>query len=589
MRYQLLSAGRALATLTRANTRSRRIFELIAAGRVQRASAALANAFKCGYGLLGTLNLLSGAAAGLNKIKSFTEIEYQKAFVLLKYGGAQAYDFASRAYALPSLRAVQRHSPTAVLEVSPGMPTIDELFRNLSTALSGSFQRFAHLSHGFALMIDEIAIERRLRWDPSTNFILGPCREHGGMCSLEFCSVDEAKALFRAIEAEKVHVASEATVLAIGAFSSDPIIYEARPFGISGTCKREKVEGQEQLIRTALEACKRLENELGPCYCIASDGDGVRRSAMAAITMCEDLPASSPLYPLLGPLPLFNRWTGPNALTCDIDMKHVAKRLRNTLLRVSGTKVNGVTITPLVLRAHLIDGGMHAETADALLNPNDHQDVVLMYRLLAAIARLPETSTNNTPISQDVRRVLWLLGQIYYYLLSAYTEVRLSVREQLEYLSAVAHMVMELYRSDRQAFIPSQLYIDIMIMVKNVFFCFAKTKVHDSKARFLLMLRGSDRLEKNFGLTRTSVGSDRNADVYQLSTRMLAMVQIALILAEHPEWHRGPRRLRLPPNILSEADLDSRVDHINPAAWVGDLTVTSVIPLTCWNHGRELA
>ncbi|EJD33442.1 hypothetical protein AURDEDRAFT_41577, partial [Auricularia subglabra TFB-10046 SS5] len=139
--------------------------------------------------------------------------------------------------------------------------------------------------------------------------------------------------------------------------------------------------------------------------------------------------------------------------------------------------------------------------------------------------------------------------------------------------------------------IPSQLYIDIQIMIKNIYFCVVKTKVDNPSGPFWLLLLGTDRLEKDFGITRSIVGNDSNADLYQLSTRLLAIVLLALILSEHLEWDRGPRRLHLPANVLADplAELDNRIDHINPAAWTGDLRVADVVLCTCWNKGRELA
>ncbi|EJD41275.1 hypothetical protein AURDEDRAFT_68934, partial [Auricularia subglabra TFB-10046 SS5] len=563
----------------------------IAEGKVQRVSTVLANAFKRGYGLVGVMDLLSKAADGVYKAKSYAESEFQKAFVLLKYGGGRTADFASRAFGLPSPRTIRRHMPAAVLQASPGMPSVSELSHNLSTALEACSEPFATATHGYVLMLDEIAIEKRLRWDPATNMILGACREHGSACELEFCSGDEATALFRAIEGKRVHLASEATVMAVGAFAAEPRLYEARPFGLSGTCKRETATAQEILIRNALAACNAQRETLGRCYCIASDGDAHRRLAMAAITLHSELSESSPIHRLLSPLPLMNLRCGKDDLTCDIDMKHIAKRMRNTLLRTIGTTIGGVVITRSVLRAHLCDAGMSGATADALLDPEDHQDVVLMYRLLGAVVHLPQTPTVADPFSAVVRRVLWLIGRAYYYVLSAYTNTALSLRQQLEYLSAASHLFLQLYRLDQQRFIPSQLYIDIQIMIKNVYFCVAKTKKDNPTGRFWLLLLGTDRLEKDFGITRTIVGNDSNADLYQLSTRLLSIVLLALILSEHPEWDRGPRRLRLPANVLSDpsAELDKRVDHINPASWTGDLHVADVVLRTCWNRGRELA
>jgi hypothetical protein len=62
----------------------------------------------------------------------------------------------------------------------------------------------------------------------------------------------------------------------------------------------------------------------------------------------------------------------------------------------------------------------------------------------------------------------------------------------------------------------SLLYTDIMIIIKNIFFCVAKTKVDDPLGKFWLILLGTDRLEQLFGILRTMVGNDANCDVLQI-------------------------------------------------------------------------
>lgn len=46
---------------------------------------------------------------------------------------------------------------------------------------------------GHIRLVDEIAVEHRLRYDPANDMILGPCREHSKDYSLKFNSHDEAE------------------------------------------------------------------------------------------------------------------------------------------------------------------------------------------------------------------------------------------------------------------------------------------------------------------------------------------------------------------------------------------------------------
>jgi len=52
-----------------------------------------------------------------------------------------------------------------------------------------------------------------------------------------------------------------------------------------------------------------------------------------------------------------------------------------------------------------------------------------------------------------------------------YLCVDLSLSEQIEHLSATAHLAMILYRLAGKQSIPINLYTDLMIMVKNVLQC----------------------------------------------------------------------------------------------------------------------
>ncbi|KAI9432596.1 hypothetical protein H4582DRAFT_1790557, partial [Lactarius indigo] len=138
---------------------------------------------------------------------------------------------------------------------------------------------------------------------------------------------------------------------------------------------------------------------------------------------------------------------------------------------------------------------------------------------------------------------------------------------------------------------PTQSYVDIMIMVKNVFYCIAKAKVDNPHGNFYPVLLGTDRLETFFGLIRTAVGTDVNIDVLQLGNRASGLTEVALILAEHPEWDIGPRRLTLP-HIAKDTqagEITSKFDHISPKDWRGDATVARVNLHSCWLLGHQQA
>ncbi|KAF8991643.1 hypothetical protein BDZ89DRAFT_921585, partial [Hymenopellis radicata] len=135
--------------------------------------------------------------------------------------------------------------------------------------------------------------------------------------------------------------------------------------------------------------------------------------------------------------------------------------------------------------------------------------------------------------------------------------------------------------------IPTLLYTDIMIMIKNVYFCVAKGKIDNLFGMFWIILLGTDRLETLFGILRTIVGTDANVDLFQLATRLTGTTEVSNILAMKPEWDSSPRRLQLPA-VSKEGHqiLDSGVDRINPRSWRADVSLSNVVLQTCWRGGR---
>jgi len=169
----------------------------------------------------------------------------------------------------------------------------------------------------------------------------------------------------------------------------------------------------------------------------------------------------------------------------------------------------------------------------------------------------------------------------------------LNLDEQLIHLSVAVHMAFFLYRdcSARTQFMPTQSYVDIMIMVKNMFYCIAKAKVDNPHGNFYPILLGTDHLEMFFGLIWTAVGTDANVDILQLGSQASGLTEVALILAEHPEWDLGPCHLTLS-RITKDTqggEITSKFDHISPKDWCGNATVARVNLHSCWLLGRQQA
>jgi hypothetical protein len=106
----------------------------------------------------------------------------------------------------------------------------------ISVSVNSSKEGTIDNATGYILMFDEIAIERRPRWDDAMNQFLGVCREHGQSLGLEFCSLEEVKALCEAVGHNEVHLASEVRTQRSVSSISFPTCHCRPPLLLSALC-----------------------------------------------------------------------------------------------------------------------------------------------------------------------------------------------------------------------------------------------------------------------------------------------------------------------------------------------------------------
>ena len=358
------------------------------------------------------------------------------------------------------------------------------------------------------------------------------------------------------------------------------------------SCKHETAEDHATLLQAIVDTTNDNQKLTRlRVVSLASDGESRCGKALAKLTYVAPLAPSSPIYDQLVHLNLMDYFVGPDNITADKDYKHVFKRLRNTILRENGSLICGVHIMRAVIRKHLKDSGFTDTHINHVLDPTDKQDVMLAYSLLKDLWSLPMANpVSSTPTYIKARDTLRIYGALLYHLIFPYICVELSLSEQLEHLSVAMHLTLALYVLDGawSHFIPTSLFVDIGIMVKNVFFCVAKAKVNHPNDPFFLVLLGTDRLEALFGILRTMVGNDTNLDVLQLALRITSTTEVSTILAKHPEWDRSPHRLCLPTVSKNSVEVSNSLDHIGPRAYLhpDDLRPSSLTLATPWKRGR---
>ncbi|KAJ7142669.1 hypothetical protein C8R44DRAFT_726003 [Mycena epipterygia] len=256
------------------------------------------------------------------------------------------------------LTTLPKHMVIQPLCGSPGMPTIDEIEENIDAYTVGEDAPTGHpaIIHR-VVMMDQIAVKKRVCWDDKTNMILGACQEHSANVPLKFSDLANAEMFFQEFNAGKVHLASEATVVCFGALSRNPHIYNPQPICISGMCKHEKGPEQAALLRTVKAAGNNRKTHGNVIYqtvSFASDGEAKRDLALAMEFMKSKLDKTSPIYPLLAPLKFMNLLVGTDGITPAKDYRHVFKTTRGLLMRKVGIMLLGFLVTPAIVKQNLI-------------------------------------------------------------------------------------------------------------------------------------------------------------------------------------------------------------------------------------------
>ncbi|KAH8978476.1 hypothetical protein EDB86DRAFT_3248975 [Lactarius hatsudake] len=209
--FKQLSVSRTLATRARTVGQYEQLVMAMSEGTVNRMDALLRAGLNWGVGVRGMMELLDHARNGLYKPKNFTEEERSRGLLFLHLGGARVASLAHQTLGAPTLSTLCYGSSTVTsLSPSVGFPTRSEIQGNIQAAFKNSSGSGAC---GYVLMIDEIKVEERMRWDPSTDKILGLCQEHMEHVGLDFCSMSDAKALVHGILRGELHHASELHVL----------------------------------------------------------------------------------------------------------------------------------------------------------------------------------------------------------------------------------------------------------------------------------------------------------------------------------------------------------------------------------------
>ena len=210
MRFAKLSISRQLVTRTQTLDDHKKFLMALGDTKIERVNALIRVGLRRGAGIHSLIQILDRANKSLYKPKDYSEEEMLRGILFLRLGGSHVANLAHRTLGAPGISTLRRNTAISPLNPSVGMPTKAEVRRNIRAVLEDAS---VHDCYGYVLMIDEIKVEERLRWDPHSNNVLGLYREHTGHIGLEFCSAEDVKAMLRRVLNNECHYATEVTTL----------------------------------------------------------------------------------------------------------------------------------------------------------------------------------------------------------------------------------------------------------------------------------------------------------------------------------------------------------------------------------------
>ncbi|TFY75215.1 hypothetical protein EWM64_g8800 [Hericium alpestre] len=454
---------------------------------------------------------------------------------------------------LPSLRTLRNQTVFTRIMPTVGHITQKEIDHNIREVVIKSLEdadgspRAEASPRGMSLLIDEISLEESAVHFCHANSVGGLCWKHSNMVDLVLCTFQSALNIAQSLTAGSVHMGKEMTVVSLSFFG----IEGTYPILAAPTCKQETADDMQFILELILKSWKESPGTAyGQIWSVATDGDSTRRACGFKMFLKNELSPSSPLYGTLYNMPGLNLYTGDDEMTLDFDYKHIFKRICMLIRSPTGITLNGsCLVTSTLLERYLvICSGKTVSNAKRLLNPEDPQDVPRAIELMQAVIALGtctvETNHPNVVVDMDA----------------------------IKYLAALLEAILE-------PFINTDLSLQDQTMVKNLVFCVTKQQKRDPMAPFYAFETGDDRLENLFGCIRMLGAHDSGMNFCQGVERLGHAIDIDCIFLRRPE-------LDIRHRCLSTTRKEG-VDHINAAAWKGDVSVYCCDLPFAWAKGRE--
>ena len=498
-----------------------------------------------------------------------TDDDKDLALLIQQMGGPALLDIVHRAIGLPSnstaYRLLKKTSYlNCALTVEP-----DDVLNNV---------KFDDTQPGFTRMlkIDETYVDNTISWNPRTNDIVGFCYEHTKEIDTKFDDVGKLERLCHLLDEGAIHQCGDSMAFCIASNNKVPCSQFCL---LWPTCSKKATPAFVQMVAELSEA---FHESTGKGFlCWASDGDGGRRityNALMSYTLSSDhIPE---LYEKVKNMTLFDLNVGKYGESVDFDAKHLAKRMRTTIISDHWT-IKTTVLTKSDIRkllSHLTDVNQHS--VSKLLDVDDKQNVPLASDLLLSFSDAVKNIEKHSPAvflgfrMSSLKDVLKAFTFVIDGLLTLYCTKQLSLKEQLTKISTAMHVLLSLQRCS--SIVPNVLYHDLMVTFENAFLVACKFQINDEDRPCYLMLCGTDPLERLFGNMRVKLGHN--------TVNHLGMVNAARsinacqnVLENHPDWNKKnyKRSWRV------------ALDYSNPAEWdESKLTTAGLDIYECFLEGR---
>ena len=193
---QLSNSKRRFQTLGNKLNDHKRILMLLSSNDVGGLRRLLAASLRKGASARTICGFLESAISGLYRPRGgFTQRDFNVSFLVKALGGPRLLYALQRSHGLSSWRTVRRHVKIPKLIPSIGVPSSDEIRKNIASFYDPSVKPHAKptqasLLPGNVAMFDGIALDTRCRYCPERDSILGLCREHSHRVNLKVDSIE---------------------------------------------------------------------------------------------------------------------------------------------------------------------------------------------------------------------------------------------------------------------------------------------------------------------------------------------------------------------------------------------------------------